>query len=72
MRGHQAFVCEIKISDTADYLVCVAPQWDMASGVVECFEDADEAFGRYAEAAWHLRQAGFAIGTRRTPARYDN
>jgi hypothetical protein len=68
VRGREAFLCEIEISDTADYLVSFVPNEDMAAGVVECFENGFEAFGRYAEVAWYLRQAGFAVGTSQSPA----
>jgi hypothetical protein len=58
-RGTAALTCEIDAADRHHFDVCVVPHWDVASSLIEHFDDPISAFERHADIARRLREAGW-------------
>lgn len=69
LKGTRLLVCEIRSDCRRVHDVCVVPQWNVASSVVERYGRAADAFRRHAEIASSLRDAGWMIVRDGTPAR---
>jgi hypothetical protein len=69
LKGTKLVVCEIRSDCRRVHDVCVVPQWNVASSVVERYGRAADAFQRHAEIASSLRDAGWMIVRDGAPGR---
>jgi len=61
LRGTKALSCELRVSGSKVYDVCVIPHWDVSSAVVEPFDRPAGALRRHAEISSHFRRAGWIL-----------
>ena len=59
LRKRQMLTCEIRVSGTQSYDVCVVPHWDIGASVIEAYDRPSRALHRHAELAWYLRESGW-------------
>ena len=57
----KAVICEIRINGPHAFDVCVLPEWDLSSDVVERCDRAAHALCRYAAIAERFRDAGWTL-----------
>lgn len=68
-RGDEILTCQVDAhTHRSAYDVCIVPHWDVDAASIEVTPTLGRAFQRHAEIAMRLRNAGWSIAARSSPA----
>ena len=60
-RRGATLTCEVNVTGTGAYDVCIVPHWDVSQSIVEPCAGATDALRRHAEIASGLRERGWVV-----------
>jgi hypothetical protein len=68
-RGGEILTCQVDAHvHRSAYDVCIVPHWDVDAASIEVIATPSRAFQRHAEIAMRLRNAGWFVAARSSPA----